>query len=625
MSVSNHAFGVAVAIFTAWLPGASVRASGPAPVAIAPSSVERAVTTERGHVDVTFSGLPVLASPRYVTTELVRLDEADGVLAPDPTPGSAFDDLSQVRWRYADNAFANLPARVEATASTTGAAVVVIVGRDIDADRMPDAGEEVCRGTTGGSSTCRHETTTTRGFWIVTQVVAGAAADVLTESHVLGLSPCVPCADVPFQKNGAMVATGPGSVPAGAAFPVRLGWDVPGLTAGRTFVGELRIERIPGEIVAHVPVRLRRSGTTFEPVALVSERDVRVILRPGQAHERMFIDVPPGTSLMRVLASPNRNPAPAGYGVTLHVAYAGPAPAGPQVGTAPPRDTAGVRVGTSVIIDDPAPGRWFVTPVGTGAAASDTNVNALFYNDSPNIRRGSYYNPARGGHGVFVYPAGTQRAMLWYTYLQDGSPTWYYAQAKATTGDSSWTSPVYRAAWDGAGRTLTPIGSVVLTPRDAAGGITMSYTIDGFTGSETLDPWLTGCPMHDGQPLDVSAHWFDPASPGYGYTAQVVPGYEFFAAFVYDGRGAPRFLVAERPGPFDAGGGPLNLDQLRGFAPLGPHAPPVRTTVGTFARGYGAGTLAAIGTEATFVDGVPGTWARSGETTPLTGTQGCAP
>ena len=68
----------------------------------------------------------------------------------------------------------------------------------------------------------------------------------------------------------------------------------------------------------------------------------------------------------------------------------------------------------------------------------------------------------------------------------------------------------------------------------------------------------------------------------------------------------------------------MPLYQLDGFAPLGAHAIPGRTDVGELTRAYGPGTILTIGAEATFVDGVPGTWSRAGAVTRLsTFTQGC--
>ena len=185
------------------------------------------------------------------------------------------------------------------------------------------------------------------------------------------------------------------------------------------------------------------------------------------------------------------------------------------------------------------------------------------------------------------------------------------------------TGTVYRAAWNGTSRILENIGTLVLTPR-GNGVMSMTYNIDGFTGAETMDPFLSGCPTHAGQPLDVNAHWYDAASPGYGYSVQLAPNYEFHASFVFDGLGVPRFLVAERGGAFNAANPTIPLIQNRGFAPLGAHKVPVRTTVGTLTRAYGPSTLQTMGATATFVNGVPGTWSRAGTMTRLSSqTQGC--
>ena len=68
----------------------------------------------------------------------------------------------------------------------------------------------------------------------------------------------------------------------------------------------------------------------------------------------------------------------------------------------------------------------------------------------------------------------------------------------------------------------------------------------------------------------------------------------------------------------------MPLYQLDGFAPLGPHAIPGRTDVGQMTRAYGVSTIQTIGADATFVDGVPGTWSRSATVSRLsTFPQGC--
>ena len=134
-----------------------------------------------------------------------------------------------------------------------------------------------------------------------------------------------------------------------------------------------------------------------------------------------------------------------------------------------------------------------------------------------------------------------------------------------------------------------------------------------------------GCPTISGQPVDASGNWFDPVRAGSGYSVQVNPNYEFFAAFIYDALGVPRFLAAERGGAFNAAANTIQLDQLQGFAPLGAHTAPVRSPVGTLSRQFTANALSGINLAATFGNGVAGGWNVNDAVVPLGDTQGCAP
>ena len=95
------------------------------------------------------------------------------------------------------------------------------------------------------------------------------------------------------------------------------------------------------------------------------------------------------------------------------------------------------------------PGRQYLMKLATKEVTATVTATA------PVVRPGSYFNAARSGHGLFLYPAGSARVGLWYTYLEDGTSTWYYLQAPAPGLDGLWTSPVYRAAWDGGRNVLT--------------------------------------------------------------------------------------------------------------------------------------------------------------------------
>jgi hypothetical protein len=268
-----------------------------------------------------------------------------------------------------------------------------------------------------------------------------------------------------------------------------------------------------------------------------------------------------------------------------------------------------------------------VVPVNKAPRIADVQIEATLTAAAPTVRAGGYFNSARSGHGLFLYPAGNQWAGLWYTYLQDGTPTWYYLQGTAPGSNGQWQGRIYRSAWDGSRNALTAVGEAIVTP-SAADAFTFSYHLDGESGSEAFGSFGRGCPSLAGAPLNVSSHWFDPRRAGAGYSVQMFPNYEFLAAFVYDVAGVPRFLTAERDS-FGGASASAPLVQLRGFCPLCTRSGlPARTVVGTLARTFSAGSLSSLVLDASYSPSVSGRWAVSDVVQPLGGTpglQGCSP
>ena len=587
------------------------------------SNVTHTGSGERGFFDVTVGGTVDLPDARFVTTALAAPVRSIESIAPDTTLPNPFDlpGSNYVRLIPVPATATPTPYRISARSHAAGSEMVVFLGVDTNDNGQPDPGEQLCISATPGADdecvvTAVH--TTAKNYWLIAQNTAGPGTDVEIESVVLAMVPA---------ETPALTATGPGHVGGAAPFAVRVAYDDPTLLPGERRLGVLFLQHAPGETVLEVPFEIARTGDIYAPYGLTPGLPRAVSLPAGPAFRHLYVDIPPGATQATF-----RTQGTTGE-VALYLSRMD-IPPGPVVSSSPPPGPAlhtatGSGANRTITLTGAqlAAGRWYLTVGNDGAAVADVAVSATIDSVAavPALRRGAYYNPSRGGHGLFLYPSGTEHALLWYTYLQDGTPTRYYAQGPQPGASQVWNGTVYRAAWNGTSRILTPIGNLVLTPR-AAGQLSLTYNIDGFTGAETLDTFLTGCPTHAGQPLDVSAHWYDTASPGYGYSVQVHPAYEFLATFVYDGHGVPRFLAAERGDVFDGGDPVVPLDQLEGFAPLGPYAAPVRTTVGQLTRAYGVSTIQTIGTTAAFVDGVPGTWTRSAAVTRLSSVpQGCDP
>lgn len=575
---------------------------------------------ERGFVDVQLGSIVSLPNARFATSDLAPSQSQVRTIPADPTNDDPFDVVGQ---NYIDTF--QVPAgpgstfAVRVTTSAPQPDVDLFVGRDSNNDGIPQASEVVCvSGSPESNEECAFTVPGTSGsqaYWLMVQNWSGPGTNVRISRAVVSSA---------AGSGETLVATGPGETEANEDFTVRVAYDDPGMGPSEERMGFLRIEATPGDPVLEIPVVVKRTGSAPSPFALAPGQARRVKLQAGQAHDTLVFDVPANATSVSFKTVGSGS-------VSLYAAHVAN-PGGPVIQPAPARNAAGVISATAAGANQTItvsgaslkPGRWYVTPVNTGGSATEVEVSASIGASSGSlaVRPGSYYAPGRGGHGIFMYPSGDQQAVLWYTYFQDGSPTWYYMQAPQPGGNGSWTTPIYRASWNGSANHLVEVGEAVFSARTDQ-QFSFAYNLDGFTGVESMDAFLVGCPGIGGTPVDASGHWFDPARAGTGYSVQLNPNYEFYAAFIYDELGVPRFLAAERGGAFDAGNGVLALDQLQGFAPLGAYSAPVRTNVGSLQRQFTGSVLSGIVLDANFAGGVSGAWSENDAVVPLGGTQGC--
>ncbi|GGA88014.1 hypothetical protein GCM10011521_28030 [Arenimonas soli] len=575
-----------------------------------------------GYQDVAGEGLRALPSLRLTASPLVApvVEVLDTVV--DTSPGSPWDDQNN------GTAFTvlDVPAGPAGTwrvvadlRSAVAGTLDLYLGRDTNADGLPSAGEVACVSAMGAATErCELEVEADGATAVPVWFMAHNRGSRVDQARLeVFLVP-------PGAGDASLVATGPGHLAAGEAFALRLGWRDHGLLPGEARVGYVDLSNA-GVPVGSFPVRVDRINPVNAAVALDSGRAMTLRLAPGVAQDRIFIDVPAGASRLDVQTSSGQN-------VDLYLAPAPAPPSSPGIAPAPARTQAvasavGATGNESLSVSGStlSPGRWYVTPVNAGDDDASLSLTATVVGAAPIVRPGSYFNPDRSGHGVFLYPAGNQWAGLWYTYLQDGSSTWYYLQGPAPGTTGVWAGELYRAAWNGSSNHLTAIGRGIVTPT-GPDAFLFSYELDGQTGSEPLVALGRGCPSLAGQPLDASSHWFDPARAGTGYSVQLFPDYEFFAAFVYDGQGVPRFLTSEAP-TFLGADATMALEQLTGFCPLCTRGgAPTRADIGTLRRRFDAGGLVQMELDAIYTGGVPGTWTGDDAVQPLGGpgtTQGC--
>ncbi|WP_084590547.1 S8 family peptidase [Arenimonas metalli] len=584
------------------------------------TTITRNVTRERDYFDVTLSGLVPMPEARFSTSSLVAPVSTTQTIAADPTNDDPYDAGSNTYLRLVSvpaTPFGSDPIQYRLTVTTSAANpdIDLFVGRDTDLNGAGRVAEELCTSLTSGSNeSCVLSFTSQPSasqYWIVVQNFSGPGTGVRVDSVLLPIS---------ASSASAMVASGPGRTSASASFRIRVAYDDPSLVNGQSREGLLFIQPSPDATPIEVPIRISRSGSSFEPFALANNVGRAVTLPAGTSHDKLYFDVPPNVTSVEFTTSN------ASGNVDLYVAHVA-SPTGPAIASAPAWNGQAIyRVASgsgneslTVAGGNLPPGRYYVVPTnGTGGTVSATvTARILTQGVKPAFLSGQYFNPARDGHGLFIDfagPAGNpdQWISVWYAYLEDTTPTWYYSQGATPGADGIWKAELFRVVWDGDSTHAVDVGDVIVTPTGAE-TMTMSFNLDGRSGSEPMVRIGGGtCPQFNGQTLDVSGHWFSPTLSGFGYSYQVTGGanpQEVFIPYVYDGQGFPRWLYGQKN--YDGSVGNFNLQWFAGFSPLSAPVQLAGTAAGTGTRTLATNDVTNMSVNANLTGALSGNWVQN--------------
>lgn len=169
-------------------------------------------------------------------------------------------------------------------------------------------------------------------------------------------------------------------------------------------------------------------------------------------------------------------------------------------------------------------------------------------------RRGLYFDPARPGNGLngYLYPLEDQQQLfggLWYTGEADGSPVWYLVSGalRHQAGELPLSMERNDLAPNGFSPSSQVVGRAWVAQLDADSLLLAWRFADGRAGIERMD-------SVPGLPFAAENHtqaWFRPAEPGWGLTIESLDlgssDFEFFAGYIFDAGGAPRWVVGDKP------------------------------------------------------------------------------
>lgn len=581
-----------------------------------PDEIVIETDTTNGYSLRTLSGLIALPDATFGATQLRRLEVFGGTTSRD-TDTDPYNGTSGVKTLFIGPPAAgtNVTALIHAAITNpAGGDKDLYIGFDGNGNGIAEASEVLCTGNSAAANDhCTLEAVYPNAnsrYWVLMQKLEGSAETVKIEVFNGGLDAA---ADL------SVAFTGPRVTEAQAPFQTRIAWNLPALAVDETAFAFLRIgaTRSRPEGVGLIPLRIKRTASSApSPIVMHGFDDSETItLTAGQAHERIVIDVPPNATGLHVATSGSGE-------VDLYVAKATAAPTPPTFAAAPARGQAqgtSIHTGATEAVDllgaTLTPGRWYITPVNSGSTSATFTLTSKLDFGAAMARpvMQGYFNPNRSGHGMFLSQADSAWALVWYTYLEDGTPTWYLAANAAPGANAgSWRAPLYRLSWNGTTAYSNAVGEVMLT-FDSASAFTFSWLLDGQYGSEPFQTSAgASCPSVGGAPTSYSGAWANPAESGWGFSVTAISSVEADAAYLFDAQGVARWLLGVTTTPGAAVTIPLL--QHRGFCPTCAFSSVTTTQVGTLNRTYTNKANGSVTLNATWQQGVPGAWTRNNAT-----------
>ncbi len=593
-----------------------------------PEVLRLTTASNRGSEQVELAGLVALPQASFDTLALDRANVLNRSLAADNTNSDPYDNVAQGAFfvtRQISEAGSLLYAQTGAESPATD--LDLFVGRDLNGNARPDAEEELCRSTSPTAvEVCLTTIDEPGRYWVLLQNWRAS------ETGVIDAVTLTVAAPTPSSER-SLVATGPGSVAFQQSFPVRLAWDEGQMAPGELWVGALLPRASDNQLaLGTIPVALTRvsdgsNGSagnpdllTRAPLLMRPDQPVELTLSPHQGHARLFIDVPASATALTLDLE-----APGDIQWELRSqARAFDPPSVVPVDSAAQVVASGSGGGRTV-----APvtaGRYYLVPINQSGSHQRMTVSMALERQPPRQLQGAdgqagngplpglWFNPARDGAGFNLNQVDNQLILEWYTYLEDGTPTWYLAQGAYTPGDDFWEAELSQFSWDGASARATVMGAVSLVFESASSGI-FNFQLHGRSGSEPYQVIISDLSCSsNGATVARTGLWFVPALPGFGYSILSAGGDQVHVNYLYGPTGLPRWVLGQGSALDET----VPLAQFSGFCPSCAAVPVSSQPVGENLLIYDSSVAGSVDTLLQFAPPLSGSWEQAGALSNLT-------
>ena len=575
---------------------------------------------DAGWEERVISGTVGMADATYTAGGLVVPDLTIETLLQDPTDDDPYDGPPGVMTVWLDVPEGSLWLHTE-TLDSTAIDLDLYVGRDADKDGQADESEELCSSTSEGKlELCDLLNPVPGRYWVIVQnwLAGGEGGDEAT----------LKTAVIEPGGQSPLTATGPGIVGFQEPVTVRTSWSNVNALPGEEWLGAVGLgaHRSSPNNIGVIPVYFRRTGISAPLTLPLMDGEVAAFALPASdRHDLAFIDVPPGVSRLNVSATGADAAQNDGLTIELHrmgfdsafdnLPFAAPLPGGSiPLATA----TGSGGVGPSLVQDSGLDaGRFYVVVSNSNASDSAVELNAgLEYDGQPvPLDAGLWQPKLRGSAQGYEYNnAGNWRAMLWYTYDEDGNATWYIASNPAPDGNT-WSADLMRVTNDGSKQQELPVGRVTITVLSESESV-FTTTLFGESASELMEPSGRTCPDIDGLKSYIGA-WSPDFSGLGGASMQVNAGSQGHIHYLFDAVGNPRWLLA-LPDPQTPTATEMPLYQFTGYCAVCEETAVDFQPMGVFTRFFEDESTASWTLDYVFEPPLSGTVTRTNDVVKLT-------
>lgn len=538
-----------------------------------PSQWSISSSANSGEKTFLLSNLTALPNATFTAAGLVREQRRTEAMPEDLTREDPFDAPTGTFTVLQDVPEGSLWLHSR-TLESTSLDLDLYVGIDSNRDGRAQENEQLCSSTaTQDLEVCDIYAPEPGRYWIMVQNwhASNDAPDDVTLVYAL----------VGDYGELGLTATGPGITDTNETFPVSVAWNNVNAVTGEALLGAVAVgtNRDYPQNVGIIPVRFSRTSIAVaETLALMDGREQRFALRGGDSHDRAFIDVPPGADSLAVSASginaeQNDRLTISLKRVDYDIAFDSapgvlPAPGGSSVASASGANGLGPQLNLSG--GALAPGRWYVVLTNDGIDKVSVRVQAdVTFSAPPSAFDAGLWQPGtRPGisQGVDYAQAGGNRAMLWYTYDEQGLPTWYLAAGPEPEGNI-WTVDLLRFTNDGKNQKAVLVGQLSLTTL-AEEDLIFTWQLFGVSGSDRLVPTsLQTCPEIGNAKQSYTGIWFRGTDGLGGASVLVNSSTQGQVHYLYDSVGVPRWLLASSDEVVLPTDREIPMKQFSGFCP----------------------------------------------------------